>query len=248
MLEGAKDVQLVNPDGRASNTLTFELELLVRVRVKAWRVFPEIILGGGGSGDPFAIEGHARNIRNLFETTGSPRDVFLPHNVSLELDDEIERAIFPVDVGRAFPRGLPRDEQLAIIQATDDDGNFRHFDPGAINFYFVEAIDDFSTHAFTFRGTETERSEFVIFQDNVFSLSLWEMAHVASHEVGHVLGLPHVCDDDPAGTTFARVCSEGSDSRFLMYPKTSAVIGEDNVVTELEGRTVRRVARLWHNL
>ena len=44
------------------------------------------------------------------------------------------------DFGVVWPRDVTDEEELAILQAEDEDGNFLHFDPEAINVFFIHEI------------------------------------------------------------------------------------------------------------
>lgn len=248
MPAGTKDVQVVNPDGRESGILTFELTLDIKVRVKAWRVFPDLWVGGGGG---FGGPGPGRDVddvRDIFMESDTAGQVWAGHNIILEFDPNVGVAVVPADWAESWPiENVTKSENEDVLKAVDSAGNFLHFDPGAVNFYFVSDIDDWTTHAYTYRGSSSSRQEFVIFEDTPL-LTDWEEAHVAAHELGHVLSLPHVCDDDSAGTTFGRTCSQDYDRDFLMYPSTNFWTDEGNTVTVEEAKNARKAARLWHNL
>ena len=244
---GPVTVALVNPDAQVSNSLSFALTLDVVVRVKGWRVFPDIWVGGGGL---FGGPGPLRDdddVRDVLMETNKPADTWTPHHVVLQVDPNVGIAVVPADWASSWPRDdVTFDENQAVLMETDSTGAFRHFEPGAVNIYFVDDIDDWTTHAYTYRGSETRRQTFVIYEDTPL-LSDWEEAHVAAHELGHVFGLPHVCGDE-SDVTFGRACTQGNDKDFLMYPSTNFWTDEGNTLTAEEARIARRVARLWHGL
>jgi hypothetical protein len=258
MDDGVKDVQVVNPDGRESEVRTFDLSLDIIVRVKAWRVVSDLPITVPVAGNPpittTIVPQPGRDeedIRDLFLKDSTPEQVWIGHHIRLVFDPNIGTALVPADLAMSWPReGMTQDENADILKARAADDSFLHFEDGAVNFYFVSDIDDWTTHAYTYRGLEGSRSEFVIFEDTPF-LTDWEEAHVSAHELGHVFGLAHICNDDEderAGTTLKRACDQAGDSDFLMYPSTNFWTDEGNTLAVEEARIARRVARLWHKL
>lgn len=245
---GAMPVQVVNPDGRASEILTFALTLDIAVRIKAWRVFPDIWVGGGGG---FGGPGPGRDeddVRDIFEQSNTAGAVWAGHRIALQFDTNVGVAAVPADWAESWPiDDITKSDNEDILKATRADGAFQHFTDGAVNFYFVSDIDDWTTHAYTYRGSSASRQEFVIYEDTPL-LTDWEEAHVAAHELGHVFSLPHVCDDDSTGTTFGRTCDEENDKDFLMYPSTNFWTDEGNTITVAEAIAARHAATLWHGL
>lgn len=238
---------VVNPDGSETDALVFNLTLRIRVRVKAWRVMPEFwISGGGGYSDPGPRS--EEDIRDIFSGDDSPVAIWANPNIDLIFDTNVETAIVPADMGFTWNADTATHaDDEAILKVLDDAGNFQHFEDGALNFYFVEDFNDGNTWAYTYLGDETRRQEFILMKDT-FWLSDWEDKHVAAHEFGHAFGLPHLCNDDPAGTTLGRTCDADQDEDFLMYPWTNMWTGEGNTLMVEEARITRRVASPWHNL
>lgn len=247
LLAGPIAVEVVNPDSNVSNALVFALTLDIVVRVKAWRVFPDIWVGGGGGFGGPGPDRDDDDVRDVLIDSDNPADTWTPHRVVLQVDPNVGVAAVPADWAESWPRDdVSFDENAAVIMETDANGAFKHFDPDAVNFYFVDDIDDWTTHAYTYRGNESRRQRFVIYEDTPL-LSDWEEAHVAAHELGHVFGLPHACGDE-GDVTFGRSCSQDNDKDFLMYPSTNLWTDEGNTLTTEEARVARRVARPWHGL
>lgn len=220
--EGELDVRVVNPDNERSNALKFDFSLELEIRIKAWRVTPDIWLsGGGGDGsveNPYPSR-TAEGIRDMFQN-GVLEGIWGPHRIHFVLDSEIDDIVLPVDIAVNWPHAQTKAEDDATLKAKDDAGNFLHFDENAINFYFVHNIEEEDGgHVFAFAdkiGDLPNRpGSYVIFGDSI--LGNKDMARFAAHELGHIMSLVHVCDDDNPGTSrFKRECLV-SDRRFLMY-------------------------------
>jgi hypothetical protein len=257
---GAHPVHVVNPDGSASGVLNFQLSLDIHVRVKAWRVVsdpPEFTYDTTQERwVPFRWAWDDEHVLDVLTVDDKPADAWTPHQIVLDVDPNVGVAAVPADWAFSWPPSASFRENEKVVTDKDSAGN-SHFDPGAVNIYFVEDIADFSTRAFTFLGAEGPRDsppfslvddgrqKFIIYQDSAL-VTGWEQAHVAAHELGHVFGRPHVCGNEP-GVTFGRPC-EDSDCDFLMYPKTNPWTDEGNTLSFEEARLARRVARLWHGL
>jgi hypothetical protein len=245
---GAQQVQLVNPDGSESNTLTFDLSLVYVVRIKAWRVYPNAIVATGGSGS-VGTDREVGEIHNiLVDDSNSPRNVWLPLSISLELDPNIENAYFPPGLADAVPNGT---DMVAATRNNPGPGGKVYVDSGAINFYFVSAIDDHTTNAYTL-GAFGDKPPAVVVEDFTV-LTTAKAAIVASHEVGHALTLPHVCSigaDDPLKTTFGRMCKdpavETTDREYLMYPSENFLRHSGAAVTNQEAVVARKGALKLH--
>ena len=166
-------------------------------------MFPDIWVGGGGLFGGPGPDRDEDDVRDVLIASDNPADTWTPHRIVLQADPNVGVAVVPADWAESWPRdGVTFAENEAVIMETDASGAFTHFDPGAVNFYFSDDIDDRTTHAYTYRGGETRRQGFVIHEDTPL-LSDWEEAHVAAHELGHVFGLPHVCGDQ-LEVTFGR--------------------------------------------
>src|SRR5262249_39833394 len=151
----------------------------------------------------------------------------------------------------SFPHG---GDPIALTIAHPGSEDHRaYFDPSAINFYFVSDIDDATTNAFSQTVGAKSLPTYVVYEDTA-SLSTEREALVASHEVGHLLGLAHVCardDDEDASTTlFGRLCIKPdilhtdatTDMDYLMYPNENFLYTTKGVVLEQEAILARRGA------
>jgi hypothetical protein len=243
MSAGPKTVVIVNPDGELSNALTFELDTEIVVRVKAWRVLDDDDDGTGRDDD---------DIREIFDHEFSPTAIWDDHGIRLEFDRNIGIARVSSDLADTWPTSNTPASAAArqqLLTPTSSGESF--FVTGAINVYFVNDIDDATTHAFADNGSPSNPNPqpVVIFEDTGW-LSVEDEAHVMAHEIGHVFGLPHTCakdDADAPGTTFGRTCDEDTDVDYLMYPKTNRFPpDEGNALTSGEVRRAKSVARNLH--
>ena len=257
---GTQAVQVVNPDGGTSNIINFELSLVYKVRMKAWRVYPDHPVASGGSGS-IGTDREVSEIHNILVDDGnSPRAIWIGQSIQLDLDPLIEDAFFPEPWGHG---------QVDVNSDPVDAINPNKFvDPGAINFYFVQHISDSGTWAYTgplpLANPPPNHPHFVVFSD-MATMSTSQAAVVASHEVGHAFGLPHVCSlgldkEDPAGTTFGRLChdpgivggilggkpAETTDRDYLMYPRTNMIFMTATNITNQEAIVARRGAAKLH--
>jgi hypothetical protein len=259
---GPHQLIVTNPDGSSSNALTVELSLQYVVRMKAWRVYAAgpYIAGGGLGGGPIGTNREIGDVLDvLLNNNNSPRNVFLPHGIRLDLDPNIENAYFPINLAESFPKDL--DPIEAAKNNPGPDGQL-YFDPGAINIYFISDFVGPNTAWKYATGRRTVRNNgsvtrlpSIVFEDTA-TLSTSYDAIVAAHELGHVLSLPHVCSRDaedtpPEETTFGRMCtepaSETTDRQYLMYPTLNFLSDAGTVITGQEAILVRREAALLHN-
>ena len=243
MPAGPKTVAVVNPDGQISNTMTFELETEIVVRVKAWRVLDS---------DDDGTDRDDEDIREIFDHEFSPASIWDDHGIRLEFDRNIGIARVGSDLADTWPTS-DSPQRLAAKQKllTPSPSGETFFVPGAINVYFVNDIDDWTAHAYADVGSARTPNPppVVIFEDTGW-LSVEDEAHVAAHEIGHVFGLPHTCakeDGDAPETTFGRVCNENTDVDYLMYPKTNRFPpDEGNAMTPGEVKLAKSIARNLH--
>jgi hypothetical protein len=219
--------------------------------MKAWRVYPNAIVATGGSGSVGTNReiGEIHNI--LVDDSNSPRNVWLPYGISLELDPNIENAYFPPDLAESVPYGT--DMVAATRNSPGPDGKI-YADPEAINFYFVSAISDHTTNAYTLEALGDKPPAVVV--EDYTVLTTAKAAIVASHEVGHCLTLPHVCSidqnvDNPVDTTFGRMCkdpsTETTDREYLMYPSEDFIRSAGVAITNQEAVVARKGALALHH-
>jgi hypothetical protein len=250
---GKLDVRVVNSDNNRSNALKFDFSLEIEIRIKAWRVTPDVWLsGGGGTGsteNPYPSRTAAK-IREMFEN-GTLEDVWGPHHIHFVLDSRIDDIIVPADLALSWPTAQTDEEDEAILKARDGDGNFLHFDEHAINFYFVQSVDDEDGFVFAFAediGDLEGRkpATYIVFGDSILGIN--DEARVAAHELGHLLSLDHVCsDEDPDSSRYGRACTV-SDRRFLMYSGWQKVLTHAHQadITPPEAIDARLVATPLH--
>ena len=243
MSAGPKTVAIVNPDGELSNELTFDLETEIVIRVKAWRVLDDDDDGTGRDDD---------DIREIFDHEFSPTSIWNDHGIRLEFDRNIGIARVNSDLADTWPDSNTPEAAAARLQLlTPTPSGETFFVTGAINVYFVNDIDDSTTHAFAGRGSASTANPppVVIFEDTGW-LSVEDEAHVMAHEIGHVFGLPHTCANDDADapdTTFGRTCNENTDVDYLMFPRTNRFPpDEGNALTAGEIRIAKSIARNLH--
>jgi len=263
-----KQVMVINPDNEISNSICVRLDIDIVVRVKAWIVVDEALIGAGTIatvGMPIP-ERDEKDIRSMFTQGESPDVRWSPHHIHVELIDEIGFAGVSSDYASSFPS--PNDYSREEI--TEVFINRGYFEEGAVNFYFVDDIDDWSTHAYADSfdinpeapESRTNKAGIVIFEDTpvIHGLSENLERNIAAHEIGHVFGLDHTCEDDPNfDSFFNRPCDEPNDTAFLMCPGTVTIgkimdvifeVGINNIgqyITADEGRKARKKARIWHH-
>ncbi len=250
---GPTDVQVQNPDGGLSNTMTFTLSLTYSVRMKAWRVYPASIIAGGGGGGSVGTDREKGEIHNiLVDDENSPASIWGQHGITLTLGP-IADAVLPAPWGDDSVPNNADPVPIAMANAAADGAI--PFDRGAINFYFVKDIDDATTSAYTVHeidpSMDLATEPTIVFEDTA-SLSTSKEATVAAHEVGHAFGLRHICaresnSEDVSKTLFTRVCgSETTDREYLMYPELDWFHHNGVTVTSQQAVLARRAAVKLH--
>ena len=205
-MRGVRRIQVRNPDGGTSRP-----EKIIRigdtivVNVAAWRVLGKT----PGVGTTRSVA----DITNLF-TEGAPN--------SLSLMWQQARVVFrlvePVGTLVAEDWDANQWPHLKNIPGADkahDDLFFSGIQrseksKSALNFFFVKDIN--AASGYSYRGSG------VVFC-GLDSLNLSQFQHVAAHEAGHAMCLPHYCalpGDKVADTFLGRVC-EGGDGINIMF-------------------------------
>ncbi|MHC4955539.1 MAG: IPT/TIG domain-containing protein [Planctomycetota bacterium] len=248
--EGEHDVVVVNPDGRESDALTFDLSLTTRVRVKAWRVAPDsVLMGGGGFGDPSFPARTESDIRALFRDSPTPQESWSPHNIEITLDPVIETIVVAADMALLWPYEPPWVEDADNTETTDtllaeSGGEYLHFDEDAVNIYFVTDIEG------TFFGFGSPTG-YAVIRDKPWYMTEKNDALVVAHELGHVFGLSHVCDSrDPETSLSGRACTKefrDVDTQSLMYPSAGPGVREGDHISPDEADIARNGAKDWHD-
>ncbi len=233
--EGKKKLVVRNPDGCRSNEVDFTLDRTIVVRIRAWRVFADRYVSGGsifGVG-PLGTGWSKKAIRNIFDDSKNsltPNKIWSRHGIRIVLDSRIDDIYVRADFAITWPR---QGNTVSVIKARDSAGDFRHFDPGAVNVYFVRNIDEMRVGAFA-------TDNWMIFEGIIRSWDPWP-AVLLSHELGHNFGLPHTCDS-AGGGTLGRKCDQPGDNLFLMYWDMLA----GTTVLAKEASKARGTARLLH--
>jgi hypothetical protein len=242
-----------NPDGGVSNAMTFTLSLTYSLRMKAWRVFPGAVIAGGGGGGSFGTDRDVSEVRDiLVNDENSPTAVWSQHGINFTLTS-VSDVVFPAPWGDdSVPEGA---DPVPIALANPASDGSPTFDPGAINVYFVEdiqgptTINGYAVHPID-PTTALATAPCVVFSDSK-TLTTAKCATVASHEVGHLLSLHHVCarestSEDPQ-TLFGRVCGpEATDRNYLMYPELDWTTHTGTTITSQQATFARRAAAKLH--
>jgi hypothetical protein len=241
--EGVQPVEVVNSDGRVSGQVDFRLSLTRRIKVKAWRVIPDDL--DGGSYNLLSAE----KIEELFVHVYL---VWTDAGIYLELDQVVGTAVMEADLARNFRApDDPDSDAETIVTATGADGEYLHFDPGALNLYFVRNIEGGGVLGYTHRPNPANLNptRWVIIQDTPIMSDLDNSLAIA-HEVGHTLGLSHICTTDPDAdeeTLFQRECAGTREEReFLMYPADSFSRRDGEYLSPPEIETARVMAAVWY--